>query len=65
MAAPASAYKDRQFLAVIGDEVRFTCALSGRINVNLQQDSVTGLLLAGIGVRIAPSRTRVEKLMAT
>ncbi|EPE26085.1 vacuolar ATP synthase subunit F [Glarea lozoyensis ATCC 20868] len=32
MAAPASAYKDRQFLAVIGDE-----------------DSVTGLLLAGIG----------------
>ncbi|KAN0104431.1 V-type proton ATPase [Hyaloscypha variabilis] len=32
MAAPASAYKDRQFLAVIGDE-----------------DSVIGLLLAGIG----------------
>lgn len=32
MAAPPSAYKDRQFLAVIGDE-----------------DSVTGLLLAGIG----------------
>ncbi|MCJ1328180.1 H(+)-transporting V1 sector ATPase subunit F [Thelotrema lepadinum] len=32
MAAPASQYKDRQFLAVIGDE-----------------DSVTGLLLAGIG----------------
>ncbi|PMD50241.1 V-type proton ATPase subunit F [Hyaloscypha bicolor E] len=32
MAAPTSAYKDRQFLAVIGDE-----------------DSVTGLLLAGIG----------------
>jgi len=32
MAAPASAYKDRQFVAVIGDE-----------------DSVTGLLLAGIG----------------
>ncbi|KEF58848.1 V-type proton ATPase subunit F [Exophiala aquamarina CBS 119918] len=32
MAAPASAYKDRQFIAVIGDE-----------------DSVTGLLLAGIG----------------
>jgi V-type H+-transporting ATPase subunit F len=32
MAAPSSAYKDRQFLAVIGDE-----------------DSVTGLLLAGIG----------------
>ncbi|KAK7542172.1 V-type proton ATPase subunit F [Phyllosticta citribraziliensis] len=32
MAAPVSAYKDRQFLAVIGDE-----------------DSVTGLLLAGVG----------------
>ncbi|RDL33664.1 V-type proton ATPase subunit F [Venustampulla echinocandica] len=32
MAAPASTYKDREFLAVIGDE-----------------DSVTGLLLAGIG----------------
>ncbi|MCJ1244990.1 H(+)-transporting V1 sector ATPase subunit F [Trapelia coarctata] len=32
MAAPPSAYKDRHFLAVIGDE-----------------DSVTGLLLAGIG----------------
>ncbi|KAI9761113.1 MAG: H(+)-transporting V1 sector ATPase subunit F [Chaenotheca gracillima] len=32
MAAPPSAYKDREFLAVIGDE-----------------DSVTGLLLAGIG----------------
>ncbi|KAF2188657.1 vacuolar ATP synthase [Zopfia rhizophila CBS 207.26] len=32
MAAPASQYKDRQFLAVIGDE-----------------DTVTGLLLAGIG----------------
>ncbi|KAG5298095.1 vacuolar ATP synthase subunit F [Histoplasma ohiense] len=32
MAAPAGTYKDRQFLAVIGDE-----------------DSVTGLLLAGIG----------------
>ncbi|KAJ5154757.1 ATPase V1/A1 complex subunit F [Penicillium coprophilum] len=32
MAAPAATYKDRQFLAVIGDE-----------------DSVTGLLLAGIG----------------
>ncbi|EEH18168.1 V-type proton ATPase subunit F [Paracoccidioides brasiliensis Pb03] len=32
MTTPTSAYKDRQFLAVIGDE-----------------DSVTGLLLAGIG----------------
>ncbi|KAF2484981.1 ATPase, V1 complex, subunit F [Neohortaea acidophila] len=32
MALPQSAYKDRQFLAVIGDE-----------------DSVTGILLAGVG----------------
>lgn len=38
MALPQSAYKDRQLLAVIGDE-----------------DSVTGLLLAGIGVRHSPS----------
>ncbi|KAI9651164.1 vacuolar ATP synthase subunit F protein [Rutstroemia sp. NJR-2017a BBW] len=37
MAASASAYKDRQFLAVIGDE-----------------DSVTGLLLAGIGHVTSP-----------
>lgn len=37
MAAPPSMYKDRQFLAVIGDE-----------------DSVTGLLLAGIGHVTAP-----------
>ncbi|KAI7310579.1 hypothetical protein KC326_g6637, partial [Hortaea werneckii] len=32
MALPQQAYKDRQFLAVIGDE-----------------DSVTGILLAGVG----------------
>ncbi|MCJ1335593.1 H(+)-transporting V1 sector ATPase subunit F [Bachmanniomyces sp. S44760] len=37
MAAPPSAYKDRIFLAVIGDE-----------------DSVTGLLLAGIGHVTSP-----------
>jgi hypothetical protein len=37
MAQPTSAYKDRQFLAVIGDE-----------------DSVTGLLLAGVGVSSLP-----------
>lgn len=31
MAAPASQYKDRQFLAVIGDEVRIpTCQLQLR-----------------------------------
>ena len=28
MAAPASVYKDRQFLAVIGDEVRLQASLS-------------------------------------
>ncbi|MCJ1370667.1 H(+)-transporting V1 sector ATPase subunit F [Loxospora ochrophaea] len=37
MAAPPSAYKDRHFLAVIGDE-----------------DSCTGLLLAGIGHVTSP-----------
>ncbi|KIW05851.1 V-type proton ATPase subunit F [Verruconis gallopava] len=42
MALPASAYKDRNFLAVIGDE-----------------DSVTGLLLAGVGhVTEPPSSQR-------
>lgn len=43
MAQSTAAYKDRQFLAVIGDE-----------------DSVTGLLLAGVGVRLLfnlPNRT--------
>ncbi|KAH9869098.1 H(+)-transporting V1 sector ATPase subunit F [Plenodomus biglobosus] len=37
MAAPAAQYKDRQFLAVIGDE-----------------DTVTGMLLAGVGHVTAP-----------
>ncbi|RMZ86442.1 hypothetical protein DV736_g6331, partial [Chaetothyriales sp. CBS 134916] len=42
MAAPPSAYKDRQLIAVIGDE-----------------DSVTGLLLAGVGhVTDAPDSQR-------
>jgi len=54
MAAPPSAYKDRHFLAVIGDEVRkafgiFYQHLGHRLTV--LQDSCTGLLLAGIGVR--------------
>ncbi|EDN10648.1 predicted protein [Histoplasma mississippiense (nom. inval.)] len=40
MAAPAGTYKDRQFLAVIGDE-----------------DSVTGLLLAGIGIHQTHNET--------
>ncbi|KAA8910469.1 V-type proton ATPase subunit F [Sphaerosporella brunnea] len=42
MAAPPSSYKDRHFLAVIGDE-----------------DSVTGMLLAGIGhVTPAPNNSK-------
>ena len=53
MAAPPSAYQDRHFLAVIGDEVGSQCSLTMRLR-NLgsfnTQDSVTGLLLAGIGV---------------
>jgi hypothetical protein len=51
MALPQSAYKDRQFLAVIGDEV--TCPRCASciplLTLNLQ-DSVTGVLLAGVGV---------------
>jgi hypothetical protein len=50
MAAPASAYKDRQFLAVIGDEVSSICLANRGVLLSLMQDSVTGLLLAGIGV---------------
>ena len=49
MAAPASAYKDRQFLAVIGDEVSLDSCNSD-LELTFMQDSVTGLLLAGIGV---------------
>lgn len=51
MAAPTSAYKDRHFLAVIGDEVCLQSFVEGLILRVLIQDSVTGLLLAGIGVR--------------
>ena len=53
MAAPPSAYQDRQFLAVIGDEVS---SYLSRImiyevaSLHDIEDSVTGLLLAGIGV---------------
>ena len=51
MAAPPSAYKDRHFLAVIGDEVRMlVTSLESIIAYSKMQDSVTGLLLAGIGV---------------
>ena len=53
MAAPPSEYKDRQFLAVIGDEVSASSATdlsTKKLIIDLEQDSVTGLLLAGIGV---------------
>lgn len=51
MALPPSAYKDRQFLAVIGDEVRGCGFQVERHTADITaQDSVTGLLLAGIGV---------------
>ena len=56
-AAAASAHKDREFLAVIGDEVRLCLAgeegASGAetpTDGDDEQDSVTGLLLAGVGV---------------
>ena len=53
MAAPPSAYKDRHFLAVIGDEVSHLDSASYDVGTDaLHQDSVTGLLLAGIGVCI-------------
>ena len=54
MAAPPSAYQDRHFLAVIGDEVgsRFLLTMGlMRLSLCNTQDSVTGLLLAGIGVQ--------------
>ena len=50
MAAPPSAYKDRHFLAVIGDEVRIDHVGQPDHLMSSSQDSVTGLLLAGIGV---------------
>ncbi|CAK4031837.1 V-type proton ATPase subunit F [Lecanosticta acicola] len=46
MALPASAYKDREFLAVIGDE-----------------DSVTGILLAGVGHVTAPPDSQKNYLV--
>jgi V-type H+-transporting ATPase subunit F len=62
MAAPASSYKDRQFLAVIGDEVCIppTAALAPRKpNVLPLKDTVTGMLLAGIGhVTPAPNSSK-------
>lgn len=51
MAAPAAEYKDRQFLAVIGDEVCIWRKLGVRMGkANGWQDTCTGMLLAGVGV---------------
>lgn len=57
MALPQSAYKDRQFLAVIGDEVRI-CVGPTKVHApaNAPQDSVTGILLAGVGVSARAER---------
>ena len=49
MAAPVAAYKDRQFLAVIGDEVQVLQLLL-TLKADRSQDTVTGMLLAGVGV---------------
>jgi hypothetical protein len=51
MAASTAQYKDRQFLAVIGDEVRLSRGY-GVTGTNEPQDTVTGMLLAGVGVRL-------------
>ena len=61
MALPQSAYKDREFLAVIGDEVRDHHEPHTKPSVKARrsltaiawQDSVTGILLAGVGVSAA------------
>ncbi len=57
MSASHADYKDRQFLAVIGDEVDEWNLLSlirhaARFADKNGKDSVTGLLLAGIGVGV-------------
>ena len=53
-AASAAQYKDRQFLAVIGDEVRLVHKPYQQTDsANELQDTVTGMLLAGVGVCLA------------
>lgn len=50
--ASTTSFKDRNLIAVIGDEVRSTptCASSAPLRTLFgSQDSITGLLLAGIG----------------
>lgn len=58
MALPQSAYKDRQFLAVIGDEVSNTYCQNPTLLTRIFQDSVTGVLLAGVGVCTATTHSR-------
>ncbi len=51
MAGSQAEYKDRQFLAVIGDEVNDnSLRQKHKCYWRYWEDSVTGLLLAGIGV---------------
>lgn len=52
MALPQSAYKDREFLAVLGDEVVTSSFAINSLADTPHQDSVTGILLAGVGVSI-------------
>ena len=63
MAAPPSAYKDRHFLAIIGDEVCYLLNITISILTYAVKDSVTGLLLAGIGVGARNLPTRLYTLI--
>ena len=45
----SSSFKDRNLIAVIGDEVRFLNNTHSLYTTYKYQDSITGLLLAGIG----------------
>ncbi|EAT79851.1 hypothetical protein SNOG_12553 [Parastagonospora nodorum SN15] len=48
MSASTAQYKDRQFLAVIGDEACIFLPYGAAL-ANNPQDTVTGMLLAGVG----------------
>lgn len=54
MASAPASYKDRQFLAVIGDEVGLRRLLRQLRPLTPRKDSVTGMLLAGIGHVTSP-----------
>ena len=47
--ATYTSFKDRNLLAVIGDEVHVNSLSRNDINLRSFQDSITGLLLAGVG----------------